>query len=136
MPPGMGTKGGAVSAGGTGAAGEPAAAANSAASARRRGRGFMRHFLGSGTVESSFPRSAWERTSVTRSVTSARCWGRRVRFRAGTRSVRAAFPRGAWERGLREQFLDHLAGHVGQAEVAALETVRQLQVVEAEQVQD
>ena len=35
-----------------------------------------------------------------------------------------------------QQLLHHLARHVGQAEIAALEAVGQLQVVEAEQVQD
>src|SRR5262245_31686969 len=36
----------------------------------------------------------------------------------------------------RQQLLDDLAGDVGEAEVAALETIRQLQVIEAEQLQD
>ena len=36
----------------------------------------------------------------------------------------------------RQQLLHHVPVHVGQAEVAALEAVRQLRVVEAEQVQD
>jgi hypothetical protein len=37
---------------------------------------------------------------------------------------------------LREQFLYHLAVHVRQAEVAPLEAVGQLRVIDAEQVQD
>ena len=37
---------------------------------------------------------------------------------------------------LRQQLRHEFAMHVGQAEVAALETIGQLRVVEAEQVQD
>src|SRR5690348_5911288 len=38
--------------------------------------------------------------------------------------------------GSREQLRHHFTAHVGQAEVAALETIGQLQVIQAEQVQD
>ena len=38
--------------------------------------------------------------------------------------------------GLRQQLRHHVSMHVGQAEIAALEAVGQLGVVEAEQVQD
>ncbi len=39
-------------------------------------------------------------------------------------------------RQLRKQLLHHLAADVGQPEVAALEAIGQLEMVEAEQVQD
>src|SRR5262249_19125470 len=67
---------------------------------------------------------------------------RRERKQSGER-VHGASPPGECEGAAaskdvvsRQQLLDPRAGNVGQAEVAALELVRQLQVVESEQVQD
>ena len=51
-----------------------------------------------------------------------------VRRRSGLRKQ--------WRFGLGNQLVDHVPRHVGQAERAALELERQLQVVEAEQVED
>src|SRR5262245_36351519 len=68
--------------------------------------------------------------------------GRRPRARAPTSSRAARGPRDRMTLGnfsapgSREQSLHHIPAHVGQPEIAALETVGQSRVVEAHQVQD
>ena len=88
---------------------------------------------------------------LTRSLAACACavawagvWaaGRPTPANVSTSAARAAPPQDFSDvtsmlgRTLRQQLRHDLAVHVGQAEVAALEAVGQLRVVEAEQVQD